>query len=206
MILVGDHLKVITHHLRPYQVAKNKCIFKSMSQEKTKFKHVFYHADRSASLKEEQKIELGEDGLSNFGRVYSLILEATPGVQMNPEHQREFYLEHVRRELRYASYASRLQSIFAANTIAEAIIFANSIFPIPTHRIPIIEILAERFWTLDSNWLDYENEAKRVDYYRNYWEAIISNHRPDIGERRPPRLEVIIALPAFTGKIVHVVE
>lgn len=31
---------------------------------KTDCKHIFYHADRSASLKEHQEIELAENGLS----------------------------------------------------------------------------------------------------------------------------------------------
>ncbi len=56
---------------------------------------------------------------------------------------------------------SRLQSIFAANTVAEAIVFANSIIPKPNHAIPIIEIFADRFWTLDSNWLDYTALVKQ---------------------------------------------
>lgn len=33
--------------------------------------------------------------------------------------------------------------------------FAQTIFPIPDNPIPIFEIFADRFWTLDSTWLDY---------------------------------------------------
>ncbi|MDO6435609.1 hypothetical protein Q4E93_33660 [Flavitalea sp. BT771] len=125
---------------------------------------------------------------------------------MNSAQLREYYLETIKREPRYHLYSSRLQSIFAANSIPEAIVFANSIEPKPKHPIPIIEIYATRFWNLDSNWLDFEPGPNRIDLYRDYWEAKISNHCPDVGERRPPRLEVMIALPATAGKIVHIVE
>lgn len=168
--------------------------------------HIFYHADRYASLKEGQEINLDENDLSFFVKVYWPIIQNKHVDEMEPVHQREFYLEMVKRESRYCLCSSRLQSIFAANSIAEAIVFARSIVPIPDHPIPITEIIADRFWTLDSNWLDYKTDSNTLDYYRNYWEGKISNHHPKIGERRPPRLEVMIALPAKTGKIVHVVE
>lgn len=177
-----------------------------MSLIETTRKHVFYHADRAASLKENQPIELDENKLSYFGRVYWPIFQTKKVEEMTSVQKREYYLDKVKKEPRYTLYSSRLQSIFAANTIAEAIIFANSILPKPAHPIPIIEILADKFWILDSNWLDYENESKRIELYRNYWDGLISNHAPIEGERRPPRLEVIIALPATTGKIVHIVE
>lgn len=169
-------------------------------------KHVFYHADRAALLKENQEIILDENGLSYFGRVYWNIIQTNRLEDMNEAEQREFYLENIKREPRYSSYASRLQSIFAANTINEAIIFADSIVPKPIHPIPIIEVFADRFWNLDTNWLDFEGSLANVDNYRNYWDGLITNHHPRVGERRPPRLEVMIALPAKTGKIVHIVE
>ena len=169
-------------------------------------KHVFFHADRSASLKEGQEIELDENNLSYFGRVYWPVFQTVQFEEMNPAQQREFYLDQIKNERAYSLYSSRLQSIFAANSIPEAIIFANSIIPKPNHPIPIVEIFAVKFWTLDSNWLDYANVSKRSEYYRNYWDGIISNHHPEEGPRRPPRLEVMIALPATTGKIVHIVE
>jgi hypothetical protein len=168
--------------------------------------HIFYHADRYASLRENQTIGLNEKGLSYFGEVYWPIFGNKVVEEMNSAEQREFYLEQIRSESRYKLYASRLQCIFGANSIAEAMLFANSIVPRPKHAIPIIEIITDRFWTLDSNWLDFDNQSEQFKYYRNYWEAKISNHKPEKGERRPPRLEVMIALPATTGKIVHVVE
>jgi len=169
-------------------------------------KHIFYHADRAALLKENQKITLDENGLSYFGKAYWRIFQTKGFEEMNPAQQREFHLENIRKEPRYYLYASRLQSIFAASTINEAIIFANSIVPKPIHPIPIIEILADRFWNLDTNWLDFEGSVTNLKNYRNYWDGLITNHHPTVGERRPPRLEVMIALPATTGNIVHVIE
>ena len=165
-------------------------------------KHVFYHADRYGSLKEKQEILLNDKNLSYFGDAYWNALQTKRVDEMNVSERREFLLEQIRREPRYSAYSSRMQSIFAANTIPEAILFANSIIPRPDYPIPIIEVFADRFWSLDSNWLDYNNDSMTYEYYRNYWEAKISNHCPLDGERRPPRLEVMIALPATTGKIV----
>jgi len=169
-------------------------------------KHVFYHADRASLLKENQEITLDENGLSYFGRAYWDILQTKKLEEMNIAQQREFHLENIKRESRYSLYSSRLQSIFAANTINEAIIFAKSIVPKPSYPIPIIEIFGNRFWNLDTNWLDYEGSLTNLNNYRNYWNGLITNHLPVVGERRPPRLEVMIALPATTGKIVHLVE
>lgn len=167
-------------------------------------RHVFYHADRSASLREGQEIVLDKCNLSRFGSLYWPIFQTTPLEKMSREQQREFHLEQIKQQPRYHLYTSRLQSMFAANSIAEAVVFAMEIVPKPTHPIPIIEIFAEKFWTLDSNWLDYEDPT--TESYYNYWDGRISNNCPQIGERRPPRLEVVIALPAMAGKVVHVVE
>ena len=94
-----------------------------------------------------------------------------------------------------------MQSMFAANSIEEAASFAKSIEPIPEHPIHIFEIYADRFWTLDMNWLDYKADPNTMlSYYRKYWYSEISNHAPKEGVRRPPRLEVLIGLPAKIGK------
>jgi hypothetical protein len=176
-----------------------------MEPEQLLYRHVFYHADRGASLKEGQEILLNENQLSYFGKAYWPAIQTKRFEDMNPMEQREFLLEQIKRESRYSLYASRMQAIFAANTIHEAIVFATSIIPKPPYSIPIIEIYADRFWTLDSNWLDYTDDSMRQKYYRNYWDGRISNHCPGQGERRPPRLEVMIALPVITGKVVHIV-
>ncbi|MBL7744508.1 MAG: hypothetical protein JNN00_13645 [Chitinophagaceae bacterium] len=176
-----------------------------MLSEKINQRHVFYHADRAASLQEYQEIKLDTDGLSYFGKAYWSVIQSKNIEEMNSAQKREFYLEQIKNEPRYSLYASRMQCIFGANSINEAIIFAESIAPRPNNPIPIIEVFAERFWTLDTNWLDYDNNQMQLDYYRNYWDAIISNHCPQVGQRRPPRLEVLMALPITTGKIVHIV-
>lgn len=170
-------------------------------------RHVFYHADRSASLKEGQKIELDENRLSRFGAAYFSALQTKAVQHMNDVELRELYLEEIRKKPQYSLYESRLQSMFAALTIEDAIVFGNSIVPKPDHPIPIFEILTDRFWTLDSNWLDYKCDIQQqIDYYWNYWDGRITNHCPQVGERRPPRLEIMIALPATAGKIVHIIE
>lgn len=169
-------------------------------------RHVFYHADRAASLQEYQEIILDTNGLSYFGKAYWPAFHSKNIEEMNSSQKREFYLEQIKRESKYSLYASRMQCIFGAISINEAVVFAKSIVPRPANPIPIIEIFAERFWTLDTNWLDYDNNDMQLDYYRNYWDAIISNHCPQVGQRQPPRLEVLIALPATTGKVVHIVN
>ncbi|MFT3824167.1 MAG: hypothetical protein QM731_09615 [Chitinophagaceae bacterium] len=169
--------------------------------------HVFYHADRSGTLKEGQEIVLDHNNLSYFGRSYWSIISTKSVDEMDESQQREYYLEMVRQEREYSLYASRMQSIFAANSIAEAIVFANSIEPRSEHPIPIVEIFADRFWSLDSNWLDFKDSPdRRIANYYSYWDAHITNHCPERGDRRAPRLEVMIALPATAGKIVYVVE
>jgi hypothetical protein len=177
-----------------------------MDFEQPPRRHIFYHADRYSLLKEGQEIILDENNLSYFGKTYWSVFQSTPFEEMDSTQQREFLLETIKNEPYYFRYPSRLQAIFAANTIAEAIIFANSIVPKSNQDIPIIEIFADKFWTLDSNWLDYEGSLTNPDNYRKYWNGVISNHNPQYGERRPPRLEVMIALPAIAGKIVHVVK
>ncbi len=125
---------------------------------------------------------------------------------MNSAQTREFYLEQIINEPEYSPYTSRMQCIFGANSINEAIVFAESILPGPDNLIPIIEIFADRFWTLDINWLDYDWDHLQLNYYRNYWDARISNQCPKVGQRRQPWLEVLKVLPATTGKIVHTVK
>lgn len=169
--------------------------------------HKFYHADRGATLSENQEILLDENQLSRFGAEYWPAISKCDVHKMDDAQLREFYLEEVRKRPRFSKYASRLQSIFAANSLADAIYFAETITPVPENPIPVVEIYADRFWSLDMNWLDYEcSHAQKLIYYEKYWYAEISNHCPKQGERKPPKLEVLIALPAKTGRIVHYVN
>ena len=168
--------------------------------------HKFYHADRNASLIEGQDILLDQNQLSRFGATYWPAISSKNPADMTDAEKREFHLEEVRREKTFSNYTSRLQSMFAANSIHEAIMFAKAITPIPDNPVPIIEIYAEKFWTLDMNWMDYKcSHEQTIKYYRKYWYSEITNHCPKEGVRRPPRLEVLIALPAKAGKTVDTV-
>jgi hypothetical protein len=166
--------------------------------------HKFYHADRNVTLVENQDIVLDENKLSRFGAEYFPVLSQGNIEKMNEAQKREFFLDEIRKEQEFHLYTSRLKSIFAANSINDAIMFAHAVTPIPDTPINIIEIYAENFWSLDMNWLDYKNDHNTtMSHYRNYWRARITNHAPQQGERRAPRIEVLVALPAKTGKIVH---
>ena len=167
-------------------------------------KHTFYHADRDASLKEGQEIVLDENNLSRFGSIYWPVIQTMKVEEMDPAQKREYYLEQVKNDPLYHLYTSRLQCLFAANTIAEAILFANSIHPRPNHPIPIMEIFATKFWTLDCNWIDLASAPNDLGKFYQYWDGRIMNHRPPVGERKHPSLEVMIALPATAGKIVYI--
>lgn len=165
--------------------------------------HVFYHADRHALLSEGMTLELNAQGVSRFGECYwQAFNEKQPG-DMSVEEFREYVAEKVRREPAFQGYASRLQCCFAALSITDAKRYAVEINPRPEHSIPIYEIYAEHFWTLDMAWLDYVTDAETFESYcRSYWYREITNHRPRSGARRSPQLEVLIALPARVGKIV----
>jgi predicted small secreted protein len=169
--------------------------------------HVFYHADRYNLLAEKQNISLNEQKLSRFGAVYWSKIEQGDLTTMNSDEKREYYLEQIKRENRYRRYSSRLQSIFAANSIWEAEIFAREIIPKPDNPINIVEIYSDQFWNLDMTWLDFvpQNHETMMEYYRHYWEGKISNSCPTEGDRKPPRIEVMISLPAITGKIIKTV-
>jgi len=168
--------------------------------------HKFYHADRAHSLQEGQVITLDENELSRFGAEYWPAISSKDISEMNEAQLREFHLEEIRKESIFSTYTSRLQSIFGANSIEDAVWFAKSITPVPNLPIPIIEIYAQKFWSLDMNWLDFEcSHEKSIRYYRKYWYAEISNHAPPQGERKPPKLEVLMALPVTVGKVVHYV-
>lgn len=166
-------------------------------------KHLFFHADRYRTLKEGQIITCTENNLSAFGEVYWNSIHTKPESMMTSEEVREYYLEKIRLLPKFSFYESRMRSLFAANTIKEAVGFAENIMPKLEHNIPIYEVYAQDFWTLDSNWLDYNSDHETtISNYNQYWFAAISNHRPESGDRRPPTLEVLLSLPVHVGKIV----
>ncbi len=169
--------------------------------------HRFYHADRAGLLKPGMTISFNAQGFSRFGQSYYQAHAQKKFEAMSDAEQREYLLESIRREDKFAGYESRLKCIFGSNSIAEAEAFANEIVPRPSHDIPIYEVFASRFWNLDTNWLDYKCEhEQRVKYLREYWYGAISNHSPAEGPRRPPKLEVLIALPATVGNRVASVQ
>jgi len=70
--------------------------------------------------------------------------------------------------------------------------------------VPVFEVFASKYWSLDMNWLDYmTGHDQRVNYLRDYWLASITNHNPETGMRRPPQIEVLMALPVKIGKVVE---
>ncbi len=114
---------------------------------------------------------------------------------------REWGLERVRTFHFKCEPKSRLTGIFAALTVEEAKGFARDIEPVPDHEIPIFEVFARDFATYDRNWGDYVSRPDDPDFhYRRYWYREITNHTGN--PRTPPRLEVLIELPARVGRCV----
>lgn len=161
----------------------------------------FFHADRSQCLSPGQIIELDENGMSAVGRQYFQAIQTKPPEALTPGERREYFAERIKRHPKFAnSYISRMQAFFGANSILDAVAFANAITPRPLGPIPIFEVYARTFWSLDSTWLDYDPHQ---DFnFVQYWYGSISNSTPPTGDRRPPLLEVLMALPVRIGKIV----
>lgn len=167
--------------------------------------HRFFHIDRQKALAEGQEITLDDRKLSRFGAVYWDAIHAKRFDEMSHAEQRERLLEDFHNESRFSVYTSRMQAFFGVNTLDDARRFAEKIEPKPDYKVPVFEVFASTFWTLDMNWLDYNttDHETRLTYCRNYWYAAISNHNPEAGERKPPHLEVLMALPVRIGKIVE---
>lgn len=171
----------------------------SMQSQRREFR--FFHADRSCALSPGQKIELDANGLSAVGRQYSTAIQTKSWEALTAAERREFLAERVKRDPKFANaYVSRMQAFFGANSILEATAFANAIDPRPPGRIPIFEVFARSFWTMDSAWLDYD--PPQETNFVQYWYGSISNSAPSSGDRRPPALEVLMALPVRIGEIV----
>ncbi|MBK5512279.1 hypothetical protein [Pseudomonas sp. TH15] len=158
-------------------------------------------------LIEGQSIELDSRGLSRFGSAYWDAIQTVPFEKMSDAEQREYLLETIKKEPAFSAYTSRMQAFFGANSIDDSRRFVETIIPRPHHRIPVFEVFSSMFWTLDMNWLDYVTDhGTRAHNSREYWYAAISNHNPEVGERRPPLLEVLMQLPVQVGKIVAWIE
>ncbi|MDP1913485.1 hypothetical protein [Brevundimonas sp.] len=167
--------------------------------------YLFYHADRACSLVEDQVIEPDNLGRSRFGRIYSTAFDA-PAEQWTSADHRENAIEAVRQESRFKSRPSRLNVLFAALSQEEAVWHGLNTKGGVVGPINIIEIKATEFVTLDRNWLDYATSDRTYEYHCSYWWGEISNHRPLHGKRQSPRLEVLVSLPARTGRIVQKID
>jgi len=166
--------------------------------------HQFFHVDRWKQLAEGQILQLNERGLSRFGSIYWDAIKQKPFNEMTDAEQRESILEQIKQEPMFNLYTSRMQAFFGANTLADAKRFYEKVEPKQPHPVPIYEVYASRYWSLDMTWLDYSTDhTQRVRNLREYWHAALSNHNPEIGERRPPLVEVLMALPVTIGKVVE---
>jgi len=165
--------------------------------------HKFYHVDRFKQLKEGDVLQLNERNLSRFGSIYWDAITTKLFNQMTDAEQREFLLEDIKQGSKYAAYISRMQAFFGSNSLEDAKRFYEAINPKQDHPVPVYEVFASKFWSLDMNWLDFSNPnlAERRADCVDYWHARISNHNPESGDRRGPLLEVMMALPVTVGKI-----
>jgi hypothetical protein len=135
--------------------------------------------------------------------VYWDAITSQPVEAMSEAEQRECLLESIRREPKFGAYTSRMKAFFGTNTIEDAKRFAQTAEPKMDSKVPVVEVFASEFWNLDMNWLDCViSHEKRLLYYREYWHAAIYNHNPDQGTRRPPMVEVLMALPVRIGRVV----
>lgn len=166
--------------------------------------HRFFHVDRYKQLAEGTVIQLDKRQLSLFGSIYWDAITKKSFTEMTDAEQREFLLERVKREPRFAEYVSRMQAFFGSNTLEEAKRFYEKVEPKQPHPVPIYEVFASRYWSFDMTWLDYScSPEQRVNYIREYWYATLTNHAPEYGERRPPLIEVLMELPVEIGKVVE---
>ena len=158
----------------------------------------FFHADRNSTLTPGQALVEDERGLSTFGSVYWPLIQSEPPLNADAALIREYCAEKALGITGF--YWSRHCSVFAAETIEEAIEFAHAVTPTPDNPIRIFEIFADRASRHDMTWLDYEvGLDARIAYACNYWRMDESNHRPLEGPRKPPQWEILIPLPARVG-------
>jgi hypothetical protein len=166
--------------------------------------HTFYHVDRSQQLQEGQVLELDSNKLSKFGNVYWHVIKNKPVHELSDAERREMLLEEIRRtHLNRDFYESRMRCFFGANSIEDAKRFHHQVGDKPPHAVPIYEVTASRFWSLDMNWLDFVvDDRMQRENMRRYWYGEITNHNPENATRQPPLLEVMMSLPVTIGKIV----
>lgn len=165
---------------------------------------VFYHADRAGTLAMGMELGLNPLGYSLFGATYAGAIAHGDITRMSADERREYLLEVVRQQPPFnGQLTSRLQCLFAANTVDEAMKFAATIEPTPVVPVGIFEVFATSFRICDQNFLDYvvPDHIFR-EYCKQYWFSEISHHTPTTGERKLPMLEVLLPLPVRIGQRV----
>lgn len=166
---------------------------------------LFYHADRFGTLSPGMALSVDDKGLSRFGTEYWNRMHSTPVEAMDGNLFREFCAEQACRQLNFPW--SRHACMFAAETIEQAIEFANVIEPRPVRPITIYEIQPKGSVSRhDMTWLTYDvGPEQLLQYCHSYWRGEETNHQPAYGERTPPRWEVLIPMPASVGRAVATV-
>jgi hypothetical protein len=161
---------------------------------------VFYHLDRQSSLQAGQKLTLHPNGYSFFGNQYPNVLA---GQNLQLSDLREHELE-VLRKAHFPNIGSRLTSIFAALSVADAIAFGSKVNPAAKAGDPIFEIHAQVYSVHDMNWADWGGSAttvqQRVADHLGYWSS--QPLVPPPWQRPGPIMEAVIQLPATVGNIV----
>jgi len=166
---------------------------------------IYYHADRHATLIPGQELVEDHRGLSAFGAVYWSHIQAEPLPGSTAEIIREYCAEQALRIVGF--HWSRNACLFAAETIEEAISFAESIVPVPDNPIHIYEVYGERASRHDMTWLDYRVDiGLLIEYCCAYWRGEASNHQPQEGARKPPKWEVLLPLPVRVLQRVATVD
>lgn len=162
---------------------------------------VFYHADLSGSLAEDQPLELTR-GLSMFGLTYEQVIGHDYRL-FSDHYHRELALERVRTHNPNIAgrVPSRLTAFFACLTAEDAKLFAHrSGAQQKTDQIKIFEIIARprSFNFRDMSWLDFHDTENAMSNYVSYWSEMLTQAVHD-----NPFIEVCVQLPARTGRVVE---
>lgn len=176
----------------------------------------YYHADRTNSLKEGSQLTLQfsrgalpamtnrseayltmfEGGVSAHGYNY-LLRDGRPNPNSDSDGIMEMLLEYLRR-VHYPIRPSRYQSLFAVQSVEQAVSFAESHPPeglTDTYRYSVWEVEGQGSeFIADSQWLSWgECWTEVLVRFHYYWRGIATND---------PKPEVLIPLPVTVGRCV----
>jgi hypothetical protein len=146
----------------------------------------------------------GMNGLSRFGAYYAPKIFGLPREALAPNFRREQDLERIRQRM-FPERVSRLNCIFAAKTLDDAMVHVKRInSPDRVSTVNVFEVFTETFHDLDVMWLDIAGvtDASMQRRYEAYWAGHDSN---DPQLERSPLREILIPLPARVGAIVKTV-